>query len=70
MKIKVIKIREAAFVEYEHITSQFQESIIYKVYIDEVYSKSFFDKESMENYIQYIKEMKNNYEKVIKEIEI
>jgi roadblock/LC7 domain-containing protein len=66
MKITVTEIREAKFCELPALC-----------YIDFKYEvcvdgnvKTFSEKNSAEAYVEFIKEKKNDYQKVIKEIEI
>lgn len=71
MKIKVVEDRSAFF--KEGISPAYdicKIDIVYHLYIDEIYTKTFVVEESLLAYIDYLKEKKNDYKKVIEEIEI
>lgn len=73
MKVKVVEIRKARFQKYEHVAPICHVDLTYKVImtVGPTQGEMIFDRlEDAEEYIKYLKEMENDYEKVIKEIEI
>ncbi len=73
MKVRVEEIRKARFQEYEYVSPSCHVDVTYEVHVilGETRSKKTFHRmEDVETYIKYLKEKKNDYEKVIKEIEI
>jgi hypothetical protein len=71
MKLKVIEERSAFFREGSSpYFDKCRIDIVYHLYIDEVYTKTFISETSLDEYIKYLTEVKNDYRKVIKEIEI
>jgi hypothetical protein len=74
MKVKVTEIRKADFRQPPTGPARFRIDIEYEVYIQggELGGtlRTFYNKESLEAYLDYLQERKNDYQKVIKEIEI
>ena len=66
MKVTVKEIREAVF----SVSNTCTERMTYKVYINDVYEREFYEKASVDNFIMYLREIKKDYEKVIMEVEI
>jgi hypothetical protein len=65
MKIKVVEVRQAYYKE-----GRDRISFTYNLYIDDIYERSFHLQDAAINYISYLKEKKNDYEKTIIEKEI
>jgi hypothetical protein len=71
MKLKVIEERSAFFKEgISPAYDRCRIDITLHLYVDDKYTKSFIVQESLDAYIEYLTEQKNDYRKVIKEIEI
>ena len=71
MKLKVIEERSAFFKEgISPSNDRCRIDITLHLYVDDEYTKSFISQESLDAYIEYLTEQKNDYRKVIKEIEI
>lgn len=73
MKITVIEFREAKFKEYENLLPSCRINTTYEVRVTSGQTQGtrrFYHMEAVEEYIKYLKEQKNDYRKVIKEIEI
>lgn len=71
MKLKVIEERSAFFKEgISRSNDRCRIDITLHLYVDDEYTKSFISQESLDAYIEYLTEQKNDYRKVIKEIEI
>jgi hypothetical protein len=71
MKLKVIEERSAFFKEgISPAYDRCRIDITLHLYVDDEYTKSFISQESLDAYIEYLTEQKNDYRKVIKEIEI
>jgi hypothetical protein len=73
MKVTVVEVRKARFQTYTHVAPTCHVDFTYKVImtLGPTQGEMIFDRlEDAEEYIKYIKEMENDYEKVIKEIEI
>jgi hypothetical protein len=65
MKVKVVESRQAYYKD-----GRDRISYIYLLYIDDVFEQSFHSQDAAVNYISYLKEKKNDYEKTIIEEEI
>lgn len=70
MKVTVTEIRKAEFREPGIMPAMCRICFEYEVRVDDIETRRFFSEESVEAYLKYIKERKNDYTKVIKEIEI
>lgn len=74
MKVKVTEIRKAEFRQPNGVPANCRIHTEYEVFIRDGELggtlKTFYSKESVEAYLNYLQERKNDYEKVIKEIEI
>ena len=70
MKVTVTEIREAKFVEIPGVSRRCNISYKYIVRGDDIEARTFYSKDSAEEYVKYLQEIKNDYEKIIKEIEI
>jgi hypothetical protein len=70
MKVTVTEIREANFIEIPGVPRKCIIRLTYEVRTDEFGIKTFGSEESVEAYLSYLQERKNDYTKVIKEIEI
>lgn len=73
MKVTVVEVRKARFQKYDYVAPTCHVDITYKLImtVGQTQGEMIFDRlEDAEEYIKYLKEMENNYEKVIKEIEI
>ena len=65
MKVKIVESRQAYYKE-----GRDRISYLYLLYIDDVFEQSFYSQDAATNYISYLKEKKNDYEKTIIEEEI
>lgn len=73
MKVTVTEIREAKFREPTASPTMCDIKITYEVRVIDSTAggiRTFFDKDDVETYIRFLREKKNDYQKVIKEIEI
>ena len=70
MRVTVTEIRKADFIEIPGVPRKCLIGMVYEVRTDEGDLKIFGNKDSAEEYIKYLEERKNDYVKVIKEIEI
>lgn len=69
MKVIVKQIRKVDFIRWRGEGKCIQE-IRYDIYVNDVLEETFYDEANVDKYILYLEEKKNDYEKVIKEIEI
>lgn len=74
MKVTVTEFREAKFKEYEFVSNSCRIDITYEVRVEDTPTtggiRTFRTMEDVETYIRFLREKKNDYQKVIKEIEI
>lgn len=70
MKVEVTETRTTKFFEPPGAEPFYRIDITYDVYLGSGMKKTLYSKESLEAYLKYLQERKNDYEKVIKEIEI
>ena len=70
MKVTVTEIRQAQFIEIPGVPRKCTIGLAYEVRTDECDIKRFGSKDSAEEYLKYLEEKKNDYEKVIIEKEI
>lgn len=69
MKVTIKEIRETKFSRFRG-TAYCDTYTSYVVYVDNELADTFYNEEDIDKYIHYLKERKNDFEKVIKEIEI
>lgn len=70
MKVIVTEIRKTEFIQPSRTPAMCRVHFEYEVRGDDVETRRFFNEASVEEYLKYIKERKNDYSKVIKEIEL
>ena len=70
MKIKLNEIRRAKFISLSGIPPRCRIDFTYSLKVDNDDSIIFYSEESAKEYIKYLQEIKNNYEKTIIEEEI
>jgi len=74
MKVTVTEIRKAKFKEYDYISARCCIDIVYEVYVEDAATSGeirvFHNEEDVHTYIRFLKEKKDDYSKIIKEIEI
>lgn len=69
MKVIVKEIKKVDFIRWRGEGTCIQE-IRYDIYVNDVLEETFYDEANVDKYILYLEEKKNDYEKVIREIEI
>lgn len=70
MKVTITEVRLAKFHEFSHTTSHYGITIKYEVWSEEYATKTFGTIKEAKEYVKYLKEKKNDYKKIIEEIEI
>jgi hypothetical protein len=70
MKVTVKETKEVEFARFRG-EAYYASIIKYEVYVDDILTETFYNNEAdVDKYIEFLKEKKNDYTKVIKEIEI